>query len=330
MSKHSVVLAGRMSGPRHQWLTEHLNTPWHIAAWTEDEPIERFAELVADADALVGGRIRGDWRAGPKLRLYQIPFTGYDFLEPHDVPSNCTVCNAYGHEIAIAEYVMAAMLEREIGLTRYDREFKEIGWQGRVAGIGPSHGELHGKTLGIVGFGHIGAACAERAVAFGLRTIGVSRTARPTPSSLERFETLAGIDRLLAESDYVLVTLPLAPETTGLFDAAKLARMKEDAVLINVGRAAVVDQRSLYEALSQRRIGGAILDVWYNYPSADDPEPRPAQFPFWELDNVVMTPHCSSRSVQSRERRWLAVADNLDRLASNQPLANVCFQGTGG
>ena len=177
------------------------------------------------------------------LKLYQVPFTGYEFILPEDLPRGCTLCNAYGHEVAIAEFVLAGMLEWEIRLSRYDREFRDRGWQDRKPGIGPSHGELSGKTLGIVGYGHIGKAVAARAAAFGMRIIAVNRTSGETPPPLERLEGLDGFDGFLRESDYVLTTLPTAPETRGLFDAAKFNLMR-GRVLINVGRAPVVARRT--------------------------------------------------------------------------------------
>ena len=107
----TVLLAGQMSTPRAEWLAEQLTTDWKIEIWGEDEPFERFAELIVQSDAMVGGRIKGEWPAIPNLRLYQVPFTGYEFLTPADLPISCTLCNAYGHEVAIAEFIVAGMLE---------------------------------------------------------------------------------------------------------------------------------------------------------------------------------------------------------------------------
>ena len=325
----TVLLAGQMCRPWVEWIGQQLTTDWTVTAWNEDEPFERFVELAPQADAIVGGRIVGDWPAVPRLKLYQIPFTGHEWIGPADVPAGCTVCNAYGHEIAIAEYILAGILEWEIGLTRYDREFRAKGWQGRQPGIGPNHGEVMGKTLGIVGYGHIGIAAAARAAAFGIRTIAVSRTARPVPPPLARLDTMDGLDRLLDESDYVLMTVPLAEDTRSLLDERRLALMKPDAFLINVGRGRTIDEKALFDALSARRIGGALLDVWYGYPTDEEPDRPPSKFPFATLDNVVMTPHCSSRSEASRIRRWMTVPRNLDRLARGEALENISFRGGG-
>ena len=125
----TVLLAGRMSVPWAEWLQERLTTDWNILSWHEDEDFEQFTERAPQADAIVGGRIRGDWPIVPDLKLYQIPFTGFDWLYPEDVPRGCTVCNAFEHEIAIAEYVMAALLDWEIGLSESHRRFRTL-WLG--------------------------------------------------------------------------------------------------------------------------------------------------------------------------------------------------------
>ena len=324
----TVFLAGRMSAPWKDWLPERLESDWTMLCWTEEEGPDRFAELLPQADAIVGGRLgAADWPAAPKLKLYQIPFTGYDWLTPADVPAGCTVCNAYEHEIAIAEYVFAALLDWEIGLSRASRRFRTHGWEGRTPGIGANHGEVYGKTLGIVGYGHIGRETATRAAAFGVRTIAVSRTERPAPAPLDWLKRMEALDELLAESDYVLLALPLTDATRGLIDAGRLACMKETGVLINVARAEVVDEEALYRALAEKRIGGAVIDVWYQYPTADEPDRPPSRFPFQDLENLIMSPHNSARSGAARERRWGVVARNLDRLAKGETLENICFTG---
>ena len=327
--KPTLLLAGPMSAPRVDWMTEVLQTDWNILTWTEDKPFEEFAAHVARADAIVGGRVEGSWPALLKLKLYQLPFTGFHWIAPCDVPPGCLVCNTYGREIAIAEYVLGAMLEREIGTVAADRKFRAHGWDGGPSRSEASHGELYGKTMGIVGYGHIGVEVVRRAHAFGMHCIAVTRTMRPVPEPLEWLEGMDGLDRLLSESDYVLMALPLADDTHGLINATRLAGMKSDAVIVNVGRGLVIDEGALYSALVERRIGGAIIDVWYDYPSDEVENPAPSRYPFQELDNIVMTPHCSSHSEAARVRRWDSVAANVDRLARGEPLRNVCFEGIG-
>ena len=131
-----------------------------------------------------------------------------------------------------------------------------------------------------------------------------------------------GLTRLLEAADFVVVACPLSAATRGLIGAAQLARMKPGAVLINVARGAIIEERALFEALRARRIGGAVLDTWYRYPSAAAPAARPADLPFHELDNVLMTPHCSSWTAGLMPRRFALIGDNLERLQSGRPLLN--------
>ncbi len=322
----TLLLAGRSSASRENLLKQLLNTEWNILTWSEDEAVEKFTDYAARAEVIVAGRIAIEWPEMPKLRLRQVPSTGLNWISPAETPAGCVVCNAYGHEIAISEYVLAAMLESAIGLVAIDRRFRSHGWKDRKPGIGPNHCELFEKTVGIVGYGHIGRQVAARAQAFGMEVIAASRTVRPAPE-LAWFGTMDELDRLLTASDFVVVTLPLSEETEGLFDADRFACMKPEAVIINVGRGLVIDEAALYAALVEKRIGGAAIDVWFQYPTDGDPDCLPSRFPFQQLDNVIMTPHGSASTDAMRERRWKFVAENLNRLARGEPLENVCFEG---
>lgn len=131
---------------------------------------------------------------------------------------------------------------------------------------------------------------------------------------------------MLPLCDTVLIACALAPETLGLIDADRLALMKPGALLINIARAPIVDEDALYTALKDGHLGGAALDVWWRYPTPAEPERRPSRRPFHELPNVLMTTHCSSSTNASAERRWSAVAGNLDCFARGEPLANVVLQ----
>lgn len=323
----NLLLAGKNTAPRKELIQQHLTTSWNISTWSEDEDFGRFVELLPTADAVVAGSIKGTWPSAPNLKLRQVPHTGINWVSPDDMPKGCIVCNTFGHEIAIAEYILACMLDSAIGLSKIDRTFRTDFWADYHPGIGPNHLELHGKTVGIIGYGHIGREVAARANAFGMKSIAVSRTIYPAPE-LASFNTMADLDQLLATADYVVLALPLSDETEGLIDADKFSKMKSDAVLINVGRGHVVDESALYSALFEKRIRGAAIDVWYQYPKDGDPDCAPSKHPFENLENVIMTPHCSGSTDAMRDRRWTFIASNLDRFARGEPLENFCFEGT--
>ena len=128
----------------------------------------------------------------------------------------------------------------------------------------------------------------------------------------------------MASADAIVVSLPLLPETRlpGRCGRA-VAAMRPDGVIVNVGRGPVIDEAALYHALHERRIGGAIIDTWYVYPTAAEPAPLPCRQPFHQLDNVVMTPHMSGWTTGMIRRRQETVAGNIRRLGRGEPLVNV-------
>jgi phosphoglycerate dehydrogenase-like enzyme len=127
----------------------------------------------------------------------------------------------------------------------------------------------------------------------------------------------------MATADAVVVTLPLTESTRGLVGAQALSAMRADAVLINVGRGPVIDEQALFDALQQRRIAGAVIDTWYQYPGHAQAQCAPSRLDFAGLDNLVMTPHMSGWTEGTVRRRQQTLADNITRLAQGQPLINV-------
>jgi phosphoglycerate dehydrogenase-like enzyme len=261
----TVLVQGNIAMPKADLLRARLDDSWRVATWRAgDNPVADFAPLAAEADAIVGGAIPvRTWPAVPKLKLFQIPWTGHDFTAPDRMPVGVPVCNTYEHESTIAEYVLVGMLESRIGLGHMDAEFRAKGWDGRTPGGGELHGELRGATVGIVGYGHIGHEVAVRARAFGTTVVGVRRSQPPCPPELAWFGTPERLDELMAVSDFVVIACDLNAETRGLIDARRLGLMKPTAVIINVARGKVIDEAALYAALKARRIGGAVIDVWY-------------------------------------------------------------------
>jgi len=323
-----LLLAGKQSVTKADFLREHLTTDWRIEACDPAEDRARFEELAPEAAAMVGGHIATPWPATPKLKLFQIPFTGFDFLTPEVLPVGSVVCNTYEHETSIAEHILLTMLELQIGLRTTHAEFREKSWNGKGPAQSPVHGEVRGKTVGIVGYGHIGHEVAVRARAFQMRVIGVGRRDRDTPPELDWYARIDALPQLCAEADYVVVCAPLNDQTRGMIGTAQFAAMKSSAFVINVGRGPIIDEDALWAALSGKQIGGAAIDVWYNYPSKDAPNPRPSKHPLHELDNIIMTPHNSGWTQEQIDRRWVFVASNLDRLARGEALQNVVMQGT--
>jgi len=289
----------------------------------DTQDLAALDRALAHADAMVSMSWKWELRQASNLKLLQLPGAGTDEIDFARVPRATAICNCYEHEIGIAEYVLGAMLEWTIAVRRMDWQFRRGSWAGSYL-CGPRHGELFGKTLGIVGYGRIGRGVAQRAKAFGMRVVACTRSPRPDAAFADRVDGMERLGDLLADADFIAVAAPLNDQTRGLFDTRAFAAMRRTAVIINVARGAIIDEQALYQALAERRIGGAIIDVWYRYPPQGQPQgPRPSVFPFHELDNVLMTPHVSAWTDGLLPRRNRAVATNLNRLARGEALLNV-------
>ena len=327
-----ALVQGRIAVQFTDLLRKNLDNKWSILVW--DPKIntpEDFIPMAREADVIIGGGIPlAHWPETPNLKMFQIPWAGYDFCSPETMPARIPVCNCFEHESTIAEYVIGAMLEWTIGLREMDRRFRSQGWAGRLPGEFIVHKEIRGRTLGIVGYGHIGAEVAVRAAAFGMRIIGTRRTPQTEFAPLEWLGTVDKLHDLLSESDFILIACDLNSETEGLIGSAELAAIGPNAVIINVSRGRVVQEQPLFNALKAKTIGGAVLDVWYNHLSAENPDIWPSNFPFQELDNVILTGHESAASQEQIERRWQFVAANIERAVQNQTLENFVFEGIQG
>jgi phosphoglycerate dehydrogenase-like enzyme len=274
-------------------------------------------------DAVVSLRFGTDEAERYVPSLLHLPGAGADAIEFERLPPECAVCNVFEHEIPIAEYVMAAILNHAIGYVEMVRNFSSERF-GQLFASRKTHAEIHGKTLGIVGFGHIGKLVTQRAQAFGMRVHAISRSGHAPQA--DQAGDMSQLPEMLRQADFVLIACPLTPETRGAIGAAQLRLMKRTAVLINVSRAPIVDEEALYRVLSEGLIGGATLDVWYQYPAPDHPAPRPSRFAFEELPNVHCTVHSCAWTEEMFDRRFALIADNLKRLRDGRPLLNVIRQ----
>jgi phosphoglycerate dehydrogenase-like enzyme len=302
---------------------EALIAPGHQVLDLSDAlnlPSER--EHFETADVVVGVQLNEHMPRPLKARLFHAPSAGTDAINTDLLPTRCTLANCFGHENAIAEYVIAALLMRHVPLAQADQDLRQQRWTFFAGRPGALRTELGEQTLGLVGFGHIAQTVAQRAKALGMRVHVANRSPLEHPL-VDRSWTLDGLHEFMGTCDAVVVSLPLAANTQGLVDTAAIAAMRPDAVLLNVGRGAVIDEQALYDALVARRIGGAVIDTWYQYPSPTQSECAPSQFDFAALDNVLMTPHMSGWTQGTVRRRQETLADNIGRLSRGEALINV-------
>ena len=309
-------------------IPDFLTTFWTIEV-ADSSNREELERKILDADAMVSMNWTTDMPPAPRLRLLHLPGAGTDDIAFDSVPAQAAVCNVYEHEIGIAEYILSAMLQWVIGIPRLDAALRRGLWYGSHLS-GPRHDELYGKTVGIIGYGRIGREVARRARAFGMKVLACSRTPRSADEFVELVDGMDRLPALLNESDFVVLALPLEPSTAGIIGTQQFAKMKPSAVIINVARGALIDERALFEACRDKRIGGAVIDTWFKYPAQGDVVTEPSSLPFRELENVIMTPHASGWTEGLRPRRSKMIAANLDRLARGEPLVNVVRQPAAG
>ena len=293
----------------------------------DDADRSELKRALERADAVVAGELGADvLEHARELRLVHVLGAGWDGVAVDALPDGCAVCNVYEHETAIGEWVLMVMLALTRRLIVYDRDLRAGEWHTAFSYGGEPERDLRGSVVGCIGVGNIGSRVVELARSFGMRAIAVTRSPTPERAALLGVEWLGSMDdleRLLSESDFTVVCLPLTETTAGLLGSAELELIGPTGYLVNVARGAIVQEAALYEALHTKSIAGAGLDVWYRYPEHVGQTVMPASFPFWELDNVVMTPHSAGWSEDALERRWRFISEQMARLEAGRPLKNV-------
>ena len=202
--------------------------------------------------------------------------------------------------------------------------------QGRWNEGGPVR-ELRGRSLLIVGLGRIGRELARWGHFYGMRVSAVTEhpsEERRKASDLEALGRLSDLAELAAGADFVVIAVPHVAATTNLVDDRVLSAMRPTAYLVNVGRGPVVDQWALHRALSEGRLAGAAIDVWYHYPEGGE-DRLPSDAPFHELANVIMTPHTAGYTEGTMRHRFAAMAENIRRVAAGEPVENVVWPKPG-
>ncbi len=308
-------------------------------AWELPEPerralVRRFPEVrfdspadaagadraLPEADVVLGGAVRPhNFASAARLRWIHVTSAGVGpALFPELAASGVILTNARGlHAVSMAEHVLAAMLgfARRFHLAR-DAQ-REGRWSFETFAAEPGGVlELQGASLGLFGFGRVGAAIAERARALGLTVRAVSRRPRPDPSPAHELWPPERLGDLAAASDWFVIAAPLTAATRGAVGRAVLERLPAHAVLVNVGRGSLVDEAALTERLESGALAGAALDVF-----AEEPLPRSSRL--WNLPQVILTPHVSGLGPRYWERAMEQFAENLRAFLDGRPLANV-------
>ena len=294
------------------------------------ETLEELGAVWHGVEVLYTTRLMPSPELAPDLRWVQGHFAGVDHFINHPLLQSVTLTTASGvHAPNMAEYILMMMLAFAHYLSRMIEHQKAVHWsKERWADFAPV--ELRGSTVGIVGYGSIGREVARLARAFGMRILATKRDAVRVDDtgwqiagagdagskSVDRLYPAELLHEMLNDCDYVVLSVPLSPETRHLMNAEAFRHMKPNAVLINISRGGVVDEAALIDALRAGQIGGAALDVF-------EQEPLPASSPLWGLSNVILSPHVSGFTLRYDERAMSLFAENLRRYVANEPLLNV-------
>ncbi len=279
----------------------------HFQAWTRDEVTGRIGE----ADVLV---VSGFWRddlldIAPRLRFIQSIGAGYDQfpleeLKRREIP----LASAQGvNRNAVSEHAMALVLAlvRHVHFGRDNQRGHH--WRGMISDLSQREDELGGKMMLIVGMGAIGSRLATLAKAFDMRVVATKRNPATAQGPADEVHTPDRLPNLLTQADYVVLTCPLTPETEKIIDAEALSLMKSAAYLINVARGRCVDEPALLEAMRSGSIAGAGIDHFWD-------EPLPEDSPFWDFENMLITPHTAGETRRYEENVIDILLENLERL----------------
>jgi phosphoglycerate dehydrogenase-like enzyme len=283
--------------------------------------LKGYADLEAhlgDAEVVMTWSLRPEqFRLARTLRWIHSPAAAvHQLMFPELIQSDVIITNARTvHGTVVAELVIALVFALAKNLHRAAHFQRQHVWaQEAMWEETPRPREVSGATLGLVGLGSIGSEVARRASALGMRVIAVrDHPEKESSAELAQVFGSAQIDELLSQSDYVVLAAPVTPATRNLIDAARLAKMKREACLINVSRGPLINEPALVQALREHRIGGAALDVF-------EQEPLPADSPLWDLENLLITPHIGGLTDKLWERHYALFSENLRRFLKREPL----------
>jgi D-2-hydroxyacid dehydrogenase (NADP+) len=274
----------------------------------------RFAEQVADADAIFGTINPELFRAAKKLKWVQVYSAGVEnyrfpeFLKSDVTLTNCKILQ--GPNIADHAFALLLALTRDLYRIIPNRTREE--WsRGQHSPI-----ELRGKTAVIVGLGGIGMQIAQRAHAFDMRVIGVDPKDIPLSYLISKQVPPDRLDSVLPEADVVFLSAPHTPQTEGLMSTKQFNLMRKNSYFIAVSRGKLYSSEALLNALESKQLAGAGLDV-------TNPEPLPKGHPLWKCENVIITPHIAGTSDNVQTRRMAVIKDNIVRFSKGEPLVNV-------
>jgi phosphoglycerate dehydrogenase-like enzyme len=300
------------------WFSEKLQADFPQIEAVHRSSYEGAEKHLRDCEILFAFALRPEqFRLAQSLRWIHAPTAAvHQLLFPELVSSDVVLTNAREvHGPVVAEHVIALMFALAKKIPQAIRLQQNHSWgKSAIWNDGARPREIAGATLGLIGLGGIGRTVARLASALGMRVIvAQEHPEKERPQGVDAVYGSAQINELLSQSDFVVVAAPLTEATRGLINKDRLAAMRRDAYLINVGRGPLVDEAALAHALRNRHIAGAALDVF-------DQEPLPAESPLWDLENLLITPHTGSLTEKLWPRHYAVFSENLRRYLVREPV----------
>jgi phosphoglycerate dehydrogenase-like enzyme len=276
---------------------------------------EELDALLAEAEVLYGFIPPKNITArAPHLKWFQVTSAGVDRHQGTEVWNSKVIITGVSgiHAVPIGEFVMGLMLMFAKNTPLGFKMMQTREW------VRYPSGTLRGKTVGIIGLGHIGGEVARLSKAFGMKVVATRRSTKAAgkAKNVDLVLPASRMKELLAQSDYVAVTLPLTPETTHIIGEGEFKAMKPTAYIMNIGRGPLIDQDALIKALEEKRIAGAGLDVTV-------PEPLPKESKLWDFNNVILSPHISGGMEDYMVQATDLFCENLKRYLAGKKLLNV-------
>lgn len=302
------------------WIRERLQQEFPQHSFTQLPDYDRVPEEISDTDVFIGWSLRPpQFVTAKRLRWIHSPAAAvHQLMFPELIQSSVVVTNSTGiHGPVVAEHAITVLLALAKRLPQAMQYQAKHTWsQDQLWHERPRPREVADATVLVIGMGSIGREFTTRAQALGMKVLAIRENPAKGTDGADAVYSPAEIDNVLPQADYILLCTPVTPATTGLINAARLSKMKSDAYLINVGRGPLIDEAAVFQALKDRRIGGAALDVF-------NEEPLPADSPFWLLDNLLITPHTAAVTERLWERHYRLIVENMKRFLSGEPLLNA-------
>ncbi|MFW9767864.1 MAG: 2-hydroxyacid dehydrogenase [Candidatus Thorarchaeota archaeon] len=292
-----------------------------------ERSVESMLENGGDAEIVASVIVPGEYiQNASNLRMIQTFGAGIDRVDIYAVINrgDVIVCNNHANSAEVAEFAISLLFAVAKNLIPSDRELRAGNWVHRWGG--PVHNlEIRGKKVLIIGLGHIGADIAKKLKSFDVTITAATRSGTSSNEGLvDKIVSIGEVNHQVGNSDFVILSLPLTDESVGLVDREFLSRMKPTSILVNISRGQIIDEKALYDALKEKQIYGAGIDVWWRYPS----EWRgrtipPSDIPFHELDNIVVTPHRAAYSKPVERELFLFAAKNILRFIQGETPHNI-------